>query len=261
MGTTLKALLGKRILITRPARASKQLSRTLESMGATTIEMPTIEIAEPTSYERVDQAIGNLKQYDWVIFTSVHGVRYFVDRMSNLSVSLEALRSVKVAAIGSTTRAALRLAGREPDFTPREYLSERLALEIGDVRGKKFLLPRSDMASERLPQLLRERGGLVDEVSMYRTIVPPKLSSKTLSDILQNGVDLVLFTSPSTVRNFVQNMNHDDLAFYLKKLKVACIGPITREAAETSGMEVRAMANTHTVDGLVEAIVNEIGNL
>jgi uroporphyrinogen III methyltransferase/synthase len=122
METTLKVLEGKRILVTRPAGTAKRLTQKLERLGAIVIELPTIEILEPVSYEIVDQAIQNLKEYDWVIFTSVNGVKYFFDRMLDLDVSL---KGPKVAAIGSATRVALKRAGREPDFTPGEYLSER----------------------------------------------------------------------------------------------------------------------------------------
>jgi uroporphyrinogen-III synthase len=112
-----------------------------------------------------------------------------------------------------------------------------------------------------LPHLLKERGALIDEVDVYRTVVPSKLSAKVLSDILQSGIDLVIFTSPSTVRNFVQRMHHRHRADCLQKIRAACIGPVTRETAETLGLNVRVTANVHTIDGLVEAIVNAIRDL
>ncbi len=262
MQTTLEALTGKRILITRPAGEAKVLSTKLNALGATTIEVPTIEIADPINSIPLDESIRNLTKYDWVIFTSVQGVRFFVNRMAKLKISTEILNGLKIAAIGSATAAALGLVGKKADFIPDAYLTERIASDLGDVTGRFILLPRANIASKKLPQLLRQRGAIVEEVTAYRTLVPSKLTSDLLFGILESGIDLVTFTSPSTVHNFVQILNEKKCAErFLKNIKAACIGPVTAKTAERLGISVSVIADTHTTEALVEAIVNEIGNV
>jgi len=262
MQTALEPLAGKRILITRPAGEANVLSTKLNSFGATTIEVPTIEIADPIDSTPLDESIRNLTKYDWLIFTSVQGVRFFLNRMAKLKISPEILNSLKIAAIGSATADALELAGKRADFIPEVYLSERIASDLGDVRGRLILLPRANIASKKLPLMLRQRGAIAEEVTAYRTLIPPQLTSDLLIGILESGIDLVTFTSPSTVQNFVQILNEKKRAKrFLKNLRAACIGPVTAKTAERLGINVCIIANTHTTEALVEAIVNEIGNI
>jgi uroporphyrinogen III methyltransferase/synthase len=260
MQTTLEALAGKRILITRPAGEAKALSIKLNALGATTIEVPTIEITNPINSTPLDESIRNLTKYDWVIFTSVQGVRFFVNRMAKLKISTEILNGLKIAAIGSATAHALELADKRANFIPEAYLTERIASDLGDVRGRFILLPRANIASKKLPLMLRQRGAIVEEVIAYRTLIPPQLTSDLLIGILESGIDLVTFTSPSTVQNFVQILNEKKRAgSLLKNLKAACIGPVTGKTAKRLGINVPIIANTHTTEALVEAIVSEFG--
>ena len=258
--TSIKSLTGRRILVTRATKQAASLSRKLQDLGATIIEIPTIEIKPPPSMEELDNAIKNLKNYDWIIFTSAHGVEFFIRRMVALQVDLSLLKGAKIATIGSTTSAALQRVGRSPDYVPDEFLSEQIALGLGDLRGKKILLPRADIASGRLPRLLRNRGGIVDEVAVYRTTIPKELNSEIVKAAFKVGVDVVTFTSPSTVNNFVQVLSNE-VGKCLSNVRVACIGPVTFEAARKAGIEVHVVANPHTIDALVEAIQDDVGNL
>jgi len=262
MQTTKKPLLGKRIVVTRAARQAAILSKKLQDLGATTLEIPTIEIKPPSSTDPIDHAIRNLGNYDWIIFTSVHGVEWFMSRMAILKADLAVLDSVRVAAIGSATSATLEHFGRSPDYVPDEFLSERIVRGLGDLQGKKILLPRADIASKKLPLLLRDRGATVVEVTAYRTASPDELNSEKLRMTFRAGrVDIVTFTSPSTLCNFVQAFGDVDVGKYLNNVRVACIGPVTFEAAKQAGIDVNVVANPHTIDALVEAIVDDIRNL
>jgi uroporphyrinogen III methyltransferase/synthase len=261
MQTTMKPLLGKRIVVTRAARQAAILSKKLQDLGATTLEIPTIEIKPPSSTDQIDHAIKNLGSYDWIIFTSVQGVESFMSRMAVLQTDLAVLDSVRVAAIGPATSAALEHLGRSPDYVPDEFLSERIARGLGDLQGKRILLPRADIASKKLPLLLRDRGATVVEVTAYRTASPDELNSEKLKMAFKAGVDIVTFTSPSTVCNFVQAFGDVEVGKYLNNVRVACIGPVTFEAAKKVGIDVNVVANPHTIDALVEAIVDDIGNL
>lgn len=257
----LKPLSGMRILITRARHQVQVFSEKLSELGATTIELPAIEIVPPTDTGQLDEAVQRLKDYGWIIFTSVHGVQSFLDRLAALSVLPSAVKSARVAAIGPVTAKALITAGIKPDYVPDEFLSEKIAIGLGDVCGQRILLPRADIASKRLPDLLRRRGAAVDDVIAYRTVIPQDLTSERVKAIFQEGIDLVTFTSPSTVRNLAHILGKEELKKLLRNTEVACIGPVTVEATKELGIDVDVVAMTHTIDAFVEAIVNEIGTV
>jgi uroporphyrinogen III methyltransferase/synthase len=254
----LKSLARVRILITRSKTENQTLSGKLRALGAITVELPTIAVVPPENMEPLDQSIRMLSKYDWVIFTSRNGVQFFEERMAAVGQSADRLHEVKVAAIGPATAAALESLGKRPDYVPEEFLSEQIAYGLGDLKGKRILLPRADIASKNLPEQLRKQGASVEEVVAYRTVAPEDLSLDRLQMILKQGVDVVTFTSPSTVRNLAHLANADGLGALLKGVKVACIGPVTADAAKALGVHVNMIASNHTIDDLVEAIVNEI---
>jgi uroporphyrinogen III methyltransferase/synthase len=254
----LKSLAGVRILVTRSKTENQTLSGKLRALGAITVELPTIAVVPPENTGPLDGSIRMLSKYDWVIFTSRIGVQFFAERMAAVEQSADRLREVKVAAIGPATAAALESLGKRPDYVPEEFLSEQIAYGLGDLKGKRILLPRANIASKNLPEQLRKQGAIVEEVVAYRTVAPEDLSLNRLQLILKQGVDVVTFTSPSTVRNLAHLANADGLGALLKGVKVACIGPVTADAAKELGVHVNMIASNHTIDDLVEAIVNEI---
>jgi len=256
--TTQKPLSGLRILVTRPAEQARALSDKLSRLGAVTIEIPTIKIIPVADDEAFDKAVKSVGTYDWVIFTSVHGVQFFADRMEAMNVPRELMDDVQVAAIGPSTAKALQLMIKNPDYVPKQYLSEKIVEGMEDVKSKRVLLPRADIASKTLPVALRARGAFVEELTVYRTVVPPELTSERLNSILAAGLDLVTFTSPSTVRNLADVLGQRKLVSFLREVRVACIGPVTANAANELGIAVEIVAKAHTIDALVEAIVDEI---
>jgi uroporphyrinogen III methyltransferase/synthase len=255
--TSLKPLSGMRIVVTRPKSQAGALSEKLRSLGAVAVELPIIAIAPPNDFAQLDALIRRLNEFDWVVFTSVHGVEYFLNRMSATGISIDLLKSRKVAAIGPATASALTEAGKIPDYVPTEFLSQRIADGMGDLNGKRILLPRADIASEALPLILREKGAVADEVAAYRTIPPAELTAGRVRSIFEERVDLITFTSPSTIRYLSRVLGENELPDVLRSTKVACIGPVTAEAANELGVTVDLVANTHTIDALVEAIVND----
>jgi uroporphyrinogen III methyltransferase/synthase len=249
------------IVVTRPIEQAQELSEKLRELGATTIELPTIKIIPAENNDILDEALERLNEYDWVIFTSVHGVRFFMKRMTELNIAPSALKKVMLAAIGPATASALERTVKKPELVPTEFLSWKIADGLGDVKGRRILLPRADIASKKLPDLLRKRGALVEEVVAYRTIIPPDLTRDRLTCIFAGGVDLITFTSPSTVRNLARVLGPSKLDQFLSVLKVACIGPVTVEATKELGINVDIVSEIHTIDALVEAIVDEIGTI
>jgi uroporphyrinogen III methyltransferase / synthase len=257
MQASLKPLSGMRVLVTRPESEAPSLAEKLSELGAKALFLPTIAILPPENTDQLDRVVKGVEEFDWVVFTSVNGVRFFHERAKTLNAPFDRLNKVKVAAIGSATADALERLGRKPDYVPDEYLSEEIAYGLGDVRGKRILLPRADIASKKLPSLLTQHGAIVQEVVAYRTVIPDDLTPNRLKRIFAEGVDMITFTSPSTVRNFAQAVGAAELEPLLRNVKVACIGPVTVKAAKELGVHVNVVALNHTIDGLVEAIENE----
>ncbi len=243
------ALAGKRILITRPRLQAAELGERLAALGAIPIYLPTIEIAPLLDYAKLDEALKNLARYQWIIFTSVNGVAAVWERMSGLRAGTSPAPTTKVAAIGPATAKALADQGVEAAFVPEEYIAEAILDGLGEVRGQRILLPRADRAREVLAVELRRQGAVVDEIAAYRT-VPAVPDPEGLAE-LQHGVDAITFTSASTVRSFVEQLGRPP-----DEALVACIGPITAQAAEAVGLKVAIVAQEYTMAGLVTALEN-----
>jgi uroporphyrinogen III methyltransferase/synthase len=239
-------LFGQRIVVTRARGQADALSAKLRELGAEAIELPTIEILPALDYEPLDGAIANLGSYDWLIFTSANGVRFFMERLDRSTVDLRALRA-RICAIGPATRAAVEALHLKVDVTGTEYVAEGLlaALAGYDLAGKRVLLPRAAVARDVVPVELKRRGAQVDVVEAYRTAAPERGFD------LAEKPDWITFTSSSTVQNFVAVAGTAALA----EVKVASIGPVTSATARKLGIEVTVEASVFTVDGLVDAIL------
>jgi len=246
-------LAGMRILITRASEQVGEFSTLLKDYGAEVVAFPTIEIASPEYWQPLDDAIARLSTYDWVIFTSVNGVRFFVQRLKEQGVTRAALAGKKICAIGPRTQKELEKMGLTITFMPTEYRAEAVAggLTRMGIQGKRILLPRAREARRILPDALREAGALVDEVEAYCAVKPAQ-GKASLEAILKKGVDVVVFTSSSTVRNFMELLS-DKTA--LKGIKVAVIGPITAETVRNCGLEPHIAPQEYTIPSLVQAIV------
>ncbi len=243
-------LFGKKIIVTRDRRQSSMLAEPLEALGAETLFVPVIEIAAAAEKSSLEQAIARLDTYDWLIFTSVNGVRHFVEALDRSPLDLRALKA-KLCAIGPATRAAIEQLHLRVDVMPAEYVAESLleALASEDLAGKRVLLPRAAVARDLVPVVLRERGAHVDVVEAYRTIVPEN-AAQHAHDALARKPDWITFTSSSTAKNFVALVGREAL----QGIKVASIGPITSATARELGLMVDVEANPHTIEGLVDAI-------
>ncbi len=246
-------LLTRRILVTRPAAQAQEFIAELRRLGAHVIAFPTIEIAPPPTWAPLDDAIGRLDTYDWVIFTSVNGVRFFRDRVAALGLPPDALAGRRVAAIGPATARAIEALGAQVDIIPDEYVAEAVAEALGDVGGQRILLPRAAEAREVLTVMLRERGAVVDEIAAYRTL-PGRPTPESLAE-LDGGIDAATFTSSSTVRNFFALLGEAKARQVLGGALIACIGPITARTAAEYGLTALLVAQVYTTEGLIDAIV------
>jgi uroporphyrinogen III methyltransferase/synthase len=240
-------LFGKRIVVTRAREQADALGSRLSALGAGVIELPTIEIRQPADPAPLDRAIAALDTYDWLIFTSANGVRFFLDRVDDL----RKLRA-KICAIGPATRAAVEALHVKVDLMGKEYVAEGLleAFAAHDLSGKRILLPRAAVARDLVPTTLARRGAHVDVVEAYRTVAPEHLAEQA-REILSRRPDCITFTSSSTVRNLVEAAG----AEALRGIRVASIGPITTQTARDFGVEVAIQAEVFNVEGLVEAVL------
>ena len=247
-------LTNKRILITRPGAQAEEFANALIAAGARPIFFPVIEIMPLNDFSDLDSALLKIHTYDWLILTSVHGVDAFFKRLDTLGIK-HVPEGLHVAAIGSKTASCLSQHGVTAHFVPTEYIAEAIPPGLGeDISGKRFLFPHSDLARTDLVNEIRSAGGLVDEVVAYRTVAcQPDISGM---NALRMGVEIITFTSPSAVHNFVAIVRNNGLdPINLPGTPLfACIGPITKKAAEEMGLCDLVVANEHTTAGLIEAI-------
>ena len=246
-----RPLEGKRVLITRPRGQASQLAEKLVDLGAIPVQLPAIEIAAPLDFSEFDAALQNLKRFDWVVMTSVNGVAAVSRRMSALGIRPDALSARKLAVIGPSTAEALKASFREPDLVPHEYVSEALADTLGDVAGQSFLLLRADIARKDLAVDLRRKGAKVTEVAVYRIITE---EGSRLTDN-EPRPDYITLTSSASAIATLAKLREGGREEWMRKVPIACIGPITAKTVRDLGYKVAVGAEEYTIPGLVEAIV------
>jgi uroporphyrinogen III methyltransferase/synthase len=253
-----RPLLGKRVVVTRARAQASDLVHELTELGAECIECPTIEVVPPDSWTPLDQAIANLKQYQWLIFTSINGVNVFFERLFIQGLDARALGHLRTAAIGPATSRGLRKFGLNTDILPQTYQAESVVEAFAEqsVQGQKVLLPRAKEARAVLPQELKRMGAEVDEVTAYQTIQAADRPSELIRALQNKDIDMVTFTSSSTVRNFKALLPEKDVPQLLENVIVACIGPITAQTAKELGFKTDITAERFTISGLLEAILN-----
>ena len=247
-------LFGRRLLIPRPRHQAGNTAEAIWRRAAEPVILPTIEIGPPPDPDALRAAARRVGDYDFCLFTSANGVDRFFEALSQVSLDARALARCKVGAIGPKTAEALVPHGIRADLTAGEFVGEALAraiLEIGGVR--RVLIPRARVAREQLPELLRQGGIHVDVVPAYQTRPATENKARLVSLIRDGEVDVVLFTSSSTVDSMVEMLG-DDAPSILSRLTLASIGPITSATAVRHGLEVAVTAETYTVEGLLDAL-------
>ena len=251
-----KPLFGKTIAVTRARTQASELVHMLRALGAQVLEVPTIAFAEPENWCDVDCAIADIHSYDWLVLTSTNGTDRFFERLFKQGRDVRALGEVKIATIGAATSARVREWRLNVDLEAVNRTSEGLLAAFGtDLSGQRFLLPRPEESRDVLANKLRGRGAEVRELVVYKTVMPKSLPEDFLQLVEKEAIDLIAFTSSSTVVN---------LASLLKKarqnwqyLPAACIGPITAQTAVSQGFDVVVELDETSVSifGLVKAIV------
>jgi uroporphyrinogen III methyltransferase/synthase len=254
-----RPLFGKSIVVTRAREQASRFLSLLSDRGADCVEFPTIEILPPLNWEGLDRAIESLEGYDWIIFTSVNGVEYFFKRLYELEKDARSLKETRIGAIGPKTAEGVWGKGIRTDLIPNEYRAEAVVEEFKKLgtRELSILLPRAAGARDVLPEGLRKMGFLVDVVETYRTSIPESGTRDVRAMLMEGDLDMVTFTSSSTVTNFMSLFREegDQLKEWMERVDVACIGPITAGTAQECGLKVSLVPETYTIEALTEAIV------
>jgi uroporphyrinogen III methyltransferase / synthase len=221
--------------------------------GAESIFFPVIEIIPLDNFSELDNALHHLSRYDWLILTSIHGVYALFGRLRTLAIH-PFPKHLRIAAIGPKTALCLSEYGITPNFVPPQYTAEAVLSGLGEVTGKRFLLPQSDIALHTLADAIRVAGGIPDEIVVYRNI--PAKPDPSAINALCSGVDVITFASPSSVRGFiiVLDEHHVNVHSLPGDPLIACIGPMTASAAREAGLRVDLEAKEHTIAGLVTAL-------
>jgi uroporphyrinogen III methyltransferase / synthase len=253
---TARPLNGRRIAITRAREQSSALRMPLVNLGASVVEIPTIEIRDPDSWQPLDRALASLGQFDFLILTSVNGVKKLMDRLKACGKSTADLAHLQVGAIGPATAGELARYGVRVDFVPSAYRAEGLleALDGCDLYGKTFLIPRAKVARDLVPRVLREGGARVEVVEAYQTALP-SLTTDEFARLLTPPPELITFTSSSTATNFA-HLLRQYRPTPANTVKAASIGPVTSATARHLGFDVVLEAGESTIPGLVTAITH-----
>jgi hydroxymethylbilane synthase len=255
-------LAGRRVIVTRSAKQGRDLTEGLQRLGAEVIACPTIEIKDPANWEQLDRALKHLSWYDWLAFTSANGVEYFLRRLDGLGHGRAELVAHKVCAVGRKTAEKLVEEQIPVDLTPERFTADALVEEFikrfgirQRLRGARMLLPASRTTRDVIRPALEKVGVYVEVVEAYQTVLPATSGAEVTQLIREANADFIIFTSPSTVTNLAALLETDHLAPHLAKTRVACIGPVTAEAAQLYGLEVHIQPDEHTSEALVRALV------
>jgi uroporphyrinogen-III synthase len=245
-------LLGKRILVPRGKREAKAFSALVEKYGGIPLEIPLLSFRPIVPSEEMKEIINNIHTYDWIIFTSNVTVETFLSLVEHQVVPLP-----RIAVIGTRTEVVLTNRGFKVDFVPNEYVAEGFVREFLPLVQKemKVLIPKGNLARDYIAESLSAVGAQVDELVVYETYLPEDSKNQLKAAIRQNQIDILTFTSPSTVDHFMEVIDDNDLHPFLDDCLISCIGPITKERIESVGLCVHVMPETYTVEDMLKKMI------
>ena len=253
-----RPLMGKKIVVTRAREQASDLVRRLSEHGADCLEYPMIKIVPSDDFSPLDRAIENIASYNYLVFTSVNGVDFFFERLFEKGKDARCLGHVRTATVGPATSERLKSFGVNSDIIPESYHAESVikAFRKERIDGKRILLPKARDARPVLPVELTRMGARVDEVIAYCTNPVPDNADELLEHLENRSIDLITFTSSSTVKNFKSLLPEEKFKELTKDVAIASIGPVTTDTAKKLGFNVKIMAEEYTVTGLCDAILN-----
>ncbi|MHB8791581.1 MAG: uroporphyrinogen-III C-methyltransferase [Desulfobulbaceae bacterium] len=255
-----RPLFGKRIVVTRTREQASDLVALLEEHGANCLEYSTINIEPVADYQILDREIAGLSSCDWLIFTSLNAVIYFFRRLRELGLDARSLAGPKIAVVGRATGEELQRYGITADLVPEKFTGEGLAeaLIAAGVAGSRIVMPRAVAARDALPSMLTEAGAEVIIAPVYQNVPPRGRKEQLREELAAGGIDMVTFTSSSTVTNFltmVDAASPEELQQLMAGVEIATIGPITARTVQESGLTVGVQPEHYTIPDMVQAIV------
>ncbi len=251
------SLKGKRVLVTRAQKQADSLANLLAKRGAEVTEVPFIDILPPERWGPLDESLGEIMEYDWLVLTSVNGVTAFFERVRHLDMLIDQLQHLKIAAIGPATAQAIEDYGLVVDVVPERYVAEEVVRALrGKVQKKeRVLLVRAKVARDIIPVQLQEAGATVDVREAYETVLPEGSQERLLAVLTsKKRPDVIALTSSSTVHNMMKMAVGSPIAKHLAGIKFAAIGPVTALTLKSYGLPVHIEADEYTMTGLVQAI-------
>ncbi len=256
-----RTLLGQRVVVTRARDQAAELTQPLLERGAVVLEIPVIKFAPPTQLDYLKDALEGLGEYDWLVFTSVNGVKAFFDYFFQTFEDLRDIGAVRIAAVGPATAAKIREFHLKVDVMPTDHVGAKIAGAIAkyqSIQNVKICLLRAEGANPELPRALEALGAIVDDIPCYRTVMETDDPNGTAMQLLEKGADWVTFTSGSPVQFFNARFDLAQLVKRFPQLKFASIGPETTHALTALGFTPTVEAKKHTVEGLVAALERHV---
>lgn len=254
-----KPLWGKRVVVTRSRAQASQLVEQISDLGGEAMEFPSIHIEKESDLRSLHKVFKHLERYHWIIFTSVNAVDIFFQELLANGYDIRDLKGIKLAAIGPATRAKLNQRGLKVEVVPEEYRAEGMIQSMQSLvrPGQRVLLPRARGARTILPEQLRRAGLQVDEIYLYESVSVTSANREMVERIRQGDMDVLTFTSSSTVHNFVTIIGQENI-LKINQVMIACIGPITADTARQYGFTVDVVAAEYTIQGLVDAVLKAL---
>jgi uroporphyrinogen III methyltransferase/synthase len=256
-----RPLFGKKIIVTRTREQASELVAGLEEFGANCLEYSTIHIKPVDSYDILDSELERLNEYHWILFTSLNGVKYFFEHLYSKGMDARDLKGTDLAVVGKSTADFLLGYGLNADLIPSTFTGEGLAESLLDqgIEGRNILIPRALHGREILPETLRGAGAQVTIAPVYENCPADGDKESLREELLNGGVEMITFTSSSTVRNFLTMLDakdQEELQTILEGIKIAAIGPITAKTVTDNGLQVDVQPKEYTISGLIQSIVD-----
>ncbi len=256
-------LSGRRVVLTRNREQSGELRNKIEALGGEVLELPLIKISPYCEPKALDEIFAEMGSYEWIVFTSRNGVRYFFDFFFKRFKDIRCIGGLRVACVGEGTAAEIEKYHLEVDFVPKEAVGERLAeglIEYQNLDNTKILVITGNLNRDVLVKTLEEKGhAIVDTLKVYETELEDLGDSEDAKSFRQKGADVIVFASSSAVDSFVRQARALQLGLKAKKPLACSIGPITSKVMQEVGIKVDMEAKEHSTDGIVASLLDGIG--
>lgn len=239
------------VVITRPVNTTIKMQKQIEALGFFTYFFPSIAVAKTSLSKQSKKVLIQLDFFDWIVFTSQNGVRFFLTDLAELGIPISKLKRKKLAAVGEKTAKAIKKYGLSVNFVPSKFTTERLSEELPKVEGKKILMARANLATPLLSKRLKERGAQVTDMPIYETTYIENDNPEFELLVADKKIYCLTFTSPSTVKGFFNNIKNSPQKNVILELPVLSIGPVTTKALKELGFTRITTADTYTINGMI----------